>query len=118
MRGIVPALSLRARARKDLLHVVVGQHALGDLLHGHGQVVLRARFHKRRRVVVEGALAELVVVIVDMPRPLGRNGDERIARIDVEEQIIYERLTNRGARVPAEASRTRTSTVSCSNARS
>src|SRR6476659_8408790 len=113
MGGMMPMCQ-----RPGLLHVVVGQHPLGDLLHRHREVVLRAGLHERRRIVVEGAFAELVVVVVDLPCPLGRNDDERIARIDVQEQIVYTRLNHLGEMVPAGWSRPWQSSVSSSTARS
>ena len=54
--------------------------ALCDLLEGDRQVVLRARLHERRREVVERALAELVVVVVDLARALRGDDDQRVAR--------------------------------------
>src|SRR2546423_15540708 len=68
--------------------VLVAELALGDLLERHGEVVLRARLHERRREVVERALAELVVVVVDLARALGGDDDERVAGVDVVEQLV------------------------------
>src|SRR6478752_7011422 len=118
MRGIVPALRPRARAPYDLLDVVVGQHPLGDLLHGHREVVLRAGFHERRRIVVEGAFAELVVVVVDLPGPLCGHDHERIARINVLKQVIDAGINHGRDMVPAGTSKPRTSSVSYWTARS
>src|SRR6266516_222539 len=70
------------------LRVLVLELALGDLFQGHRQVVLRARLHKRRRIVVERPLTELVVVVVDLPGPLRRHDHEGIAGVDVLEQLI------------------------------
>ena len=62
----------RGASRGDALlaFVRVLDLALGDFFEGHRQVVLGARLHERRRVVVERALAELVVVVVDLPRAI------------------------------------------------
>src|SRR4051812_21576570 len=71
-----------------LLAVVVDDLALGGLLEGHRQVVLRARLDQRRRELVERPLTELVVVVVDLARALGRDDHERIARVDLIEKLI------------------------------
>src|SRR5215813_15351725 len=68
--------------------VVVRDLALGDLLEGKRQVVLRAGLDERRRELVEGALAELVVVVVDLPRALGGDDHERVARVDLVHQLV------------------------------
>src|SRR6266702_7954369 len=70
----------------ELGAVVVRQEPLRDLFHRHREVVLRAGLHKRRRIVVEGALTELMVVVVDLAGALGRDDDERVARVNVGEQ--------------------------------
>ena len=59
-----------------------------DLLEGDRQVVLRPRLDERRREVVERPLAELVVVVVDLTRPLGGRDHERVAGVDVLEQGV------------------------------
>jgi hypothetical protein len=61
--------SLRASVR-----VLVPDLARGDLFEGHRQVVLRAGLDQRGQLV-ERALAELVVVVVDLPRALGADDD-------------------------------------------
>src|SRR5438477_7157075 len=111
-------LPARYRERYVLLGVVVGEHPLGDLLHRHREVVLRAGLHERRRIVVEGAFAELVVVVVDLPGALGGDDDERVARINVLEQIVDAGMDHCREMVPAGARRPRTSPVSSSTARS
>src|SRR5436190_18271407 len=111
-------LPARYRERYALLGVVVGEHPFGDLLERHREVVLRAGLHERRRVVVEGALAELVVVVVDLPGALGRHDHERVARVHVLEQIIDARMDHGRDMVPAGASNPRTSSVSSPTARS
>src|SRR5438876_9052074 len=56
-----PAFTILARFIRaypgELSLVLVLDLALGDFLHGHGQVILRARLDERRREVLEGALA-------------------------------------------------------------
>src|SRR5215467_7587258 len=84
--------------------VVVLDLALGDFLEGHGQVVLRARLDERRRELVEGAFAELVVVVVDLPRALGGDDRERIPRVHRGEKLIDTRMNHRRAMVAAELS--------------
>src|SRR5437763_10639503 len=85
-----------------LLGVLVLELALGDFLEGHGQVVLRARFHQWRRSLVEAdALTELVVIVVDLAGPLGGDDDERIARVDVFEELIDARRDHGRRMVPA-----------------
>src|SRR5215216_2347860 len=93
--GIVPA--------PRLLPVLVDDLALGNLFQGHRQVVLRARLDERRRKVVEGALAELVVVVVDLPGPLRSDDHERVARVDVVEQVVDAWMNHCRAIVPAFA---------------
>src|SRR6476469_1432122 len=99
-----------------LRRVVVRQHALCDFLEGHGQVVLRARLHQRRRIVVEGAFAELVVVVVDLPGALRGHDDERIARIHVVQQVVDSWMDHGRDMVPAGANSPRTSSTSSSTA--
>src|SRR4051812_25471156 len=82
---------MRSISRRLLL-VVVGEHALRNLFHGHGEVVLRARLDQRRRIVVEGAFAELMVVVVDLPGPLRGNDDQRIARVHVLKKVVDARM--------------------------
>src|SRR6266481_7445163 len=94
----------RAMARFCLLaglYVFVRQHALRNLLHSHREVILRAGFDERRRIVVERAFAELVVVVVDLPGTLRGHDDQRIARVDVLEQIVYARMNHCCGMVPA-----------------
>src|SRR3954466_8151294 len=70
------------------LRVRVDDLALGSLLEGHRQVVLRARLDQRRGELVERSLTELVVVVVDLARALGGDDHERIARVDLIEKLI------------------------------
>src|ERR1700704_6435620 len=107
------------RWREELLRVLVLELALGDFLEGHGQVVLRARFHQRWRSLVEpDALTELVVVVVDLASPLGGDDDQRIARVDVFEELIDARMDHGRLMVPAVWSSRRTISVSSCAARS
>ena len=94
------------------------QHALRDLLHGHREVVLRAGLDERRRIVVEGALAELVVVVVDLPGTLRGHDDQRIARVNVLEQIVYAGMNHRFGMVAAGTADRRTRAESSLTARS
>src|SRR3954466_348241 len=116
---------MRAMARivpmggeRDLLRVVVGEEPLGDLFHRHGEVILRAGLHERRRIVVEGAFAELVVIVVDLTSALGRDDDKRIARINVLEQVVDAGIDHCRVMVPAGTTSPRTSSVSSPTARS
>src|SRR5690606_12329414 len=70
------------------LAVVVLDLAGGDFRERDRQVVLRARLDHRRRELVEGALAEVVVAGVDLPRALGRDDDARVVGVDVLEQAV------------------------------
>ena len=72
-----------ARRYFDLVGVL--DLAFGDFLEGHRQVVLGARLHERRGELVERALTELVVVVVDLPRPLRGNDHERVTAVDLLE---------------------------------
>src|ERR1700712_4574924 len=87
------------------LYVFVCEHALRNFLHCHREVVLRARLDQRRRIVVEGAFAELVVVVVDLPGTLRGHDDQRIARVDVLEQIVYTRMNHCPLMVAVDATR-------------
>src|SRR5918911_2604329 len=94
--------------------VFVPQLALGDLLERHREVVLRARLHERRREVVERALAELMVVVVDLASPLRGDDHERVARVDVLEQLIDAWMDHGPAMLPA-ADRSSWPTISSSS---
>src|ERR671936_2287480 len=84
-----------------LFRVGVLELALGGFLEGHGQVVLGARFDEWRRGLLEAdALPQLVVVVVDLASPLGRDDHERVARIDVVQQLI-DAWMDHGAMLPA-----------------
>src|SRR5579871_3731330 len=88
-------LPFRGRKRGALPRVLVRDLALGDLLEGHREVVLRARANERRRELVERAFAELMVVVVDLPRALGGDDHERVARVDLVEQLVDSRMDHR-----------------------
>src|SRR5689334_24787744 len=102
--------------RTALALVVVLDLALGDFLEGHGQVVLRARLDERRQLV-EAALAELVVVVVDLPCALRGNDDERVTRVDVQEQLVDAGVDHGRAMVAVRSSSRRTRPASSSTAR-
>ena len=111
-------LAVEAAARTTGLLVVVDELARGNFLERHRQVVLRARLHHRRRVVLETALAELVVVVVDLPRPLRRDDHQRVARVDLGEQFIDARMDHGRAMVAVFRSCPSTIAASASAARS
>src|SRR5215210_4876263 len=93
-----PAPEARELLRAD------GDLALGDLLEGHRQVVLRAGLDERRRKVVERSLAQLVVVVVDLPGPLRARDHEGVAgAVDVFEQIVESWRHHRGESLPASS---------------
>src|SRR5205814_1199777 len=66
----------------------------------------------------EGALAELVVVVVDLPGALRGHDHQRVARVHVLEQVVDARMDHGRDMVPAGARRPRTSSVSSPTARS
>src|SRR5438477_10667574 len=107
----------RRAALAALRRVLVLEHALGDFLQGHGQVVLRPALDERRQVVAEGALAELVVVVVDLPGALRRHDHERVARVHVLQQVVDAGFDHRRGMVAAGASRPETSRTSSATAR-
>src|SRR5204862_1521966 len=106
-----------AAAGLGLRLVFVLDLALGDFLEGHGQVVLGARLDERRQLV-EGALAQLVVVVVDLPGALRGDDDERVARVHVAEQLVDPRMDHGRDMVAARSSSPRTTVTSSSTARS
>src|SRR4051794_13907813 len=76
--------------------VAVLQLAGGDLFEGDLEVVLRAGLDHRRRILVESALTEVVVVRVDLPRALGGDEHARVVRIDLLEQLVQSWLDQGG----------------------
>src|ERR1700753_2418342 len=81
--------------------VLVDDLALGGLLEGHRQVVLRARLDQRRRELVERPLTELVVIVVDLPRPLGRDDHKRVPGINLIQELVDAWVNHGGAIVAA-----------------
>src|SRR4051795_3577112 len=100
------------------LRVLVDDLALGSLLEGHRQIVLRARLDQRRRELVERPLTELVVVVVDLPRALGGDDDQRVARVDLVHELVDAGVDHRRAMVAALPSSCATMSASASAARS
>src|SRR5436190_21820678 len=81
----------RRRRAAPALAVVVLDLARGDFLERDRQVVLGAGFDHRRRELVERALAEVVVVAVDLPGALGGDDDGRVVRVHVLQQLVDSR---------------------------
>src|SRR4051794_12103567 len=93
-RGRVPSTSPRPgrRARALLGALGVLEEAGLDLAHGDRQRLLaRARLDERADVL-EQALAELRVVVVDLPGPLGGVDHQRVLRRDLVEQVVDRRV--------------------------
>src|SRR3990172_2411439 len=66
--------------------------ALGDLLEGDRErLVAQTRLDERRHEL-GAALAELVVVGVDLPRALGRECHQRVLGVDLREEVVDLRL--------------------------
>src|SRR5438309_5806484 len=109
---------MRAMAASGLARrVLVRELSARDLFHRHGQVVLRARLDERGRSFLEpDALAELMVVVVDLPRALGRDDDERVPRLDPVEQLVDARVDHGRLMVPTPASSSSRSTIAASTA--
>src|SRR6185503_5740270 len=82
-----PRPALEAVPRLDL--------ALRDLLQCDRQVVLRRGLDHRRGKLLENSLAERVVVVVDLPRPLRRHDHRSVVRIDVVQQAVNARINQR-----------------------
>jgi hypothetical protein len=68
--------------------VAVLDLAARDLLEGDGQVVLGAGVDHRRGELLEGPLAQVVVVRVDLPRALGGDDHAGVGGVDVLEQSV------------------------------
>src|SRR3954462_12538564 len=62
-----------------------------DLFQRDGQVVLGDGVDHRRRELLEGPLAEVVVVAVDLPRALGGDDHAGVRGVDVLEKAVYAR---------------------------
>src|SRR6185503_11443428 len=71
--------------------------ALGDLLEGHRQEVLRAGLDQRRGEALEAALAELMVVVVDLAGALRGRDHQAVLAVDVLQQLVDLRFDHRGA---------------------
>ena len=79
---LVERVQTGVRMEKRLLKVLkalaeLKDLSLGDLLEGDREVVLRRGLDHRRRELVERPLAQVVVVGVDLARPLGGEHDLR-----------------------------------------
>src|SRR6059058_39007 len=101
-----------------LLGVGVLELALVDLFEGHRQVVLRAGLDQRRREIVERALTQLVVVVVDLASPLRGDDDQRVARVDAFHELIDAGVDHGRDMVAAAASSRCTISASSPAARS
>src|SRR4029079_17853617 len=110
----------RFRPKRAGARLLVGvlDLALCGLFEGHRQVVLRARLDERRKELVERALAELVVVVVDLPGPLGRDDHQRVARVDVVEQFVDAWVDHEAMVAAASFRRTMPSSSSTARSRS
>src|SRR5919197_2918452 len=71
-----------------LAAVAVGDLPVRDFLERDGQVVLGRGVDHRGRELLERALAEVVVVAVDLTRPLGGDDHARVRRVDVLQQAV------------------------------
>src|SRR5580693_7469221 len=69
-----------------------GQQALADLTQGDGQRLLLDPGLDQRADVLQQALAELGVVSVDLPRPLGRHDDQAVLAVYDPEQVVNGRV--------------------------
>src|SRR4051812_50187053 len=88
MPPVTPRRILATAVSYPLPAVAVLDLVGGDLLECDLEVVLRLGVHHRRRVLVEGPLAEVVVVRVDLARPLGRDEHARVVRVDTFQQLV------------------------------
>src|ERR1700710_1226127 len=88
IRATIPS----SRGGRPLLAVVVLDLARGDFLERDREVVLRTALDHRRRELVEGALAKVVVVAVDLTRPLGRDQHGGVVGVDVLEERVDARV--------------------------
>src|SRR3954454_15017706 len=109
MPPVTPRRILATAVSYPLPAVAVLDLVGGDLLERDLEVVLRLGVHHRRRVLVERPLAEVVVVRVDLTRPLGRHEHARVVRVDAVQQLIQAGLDHSVA--PSEGSAVRPSMV-------
>src|SRR3954463_7772947 len=85
-----PHTPKRMRGTAPCLAAVPVSHLAGrDFLERDRQVVLGGCVDHRRRELLEGALAEVVGVAVDLTRALGGDDHAGIRRVDVLQQAVY-----------------------------
>ena len=77
--------------------VLVLDLARRELLERDREVVAALGLDHRRRVLLVGALAEGVVVAVELPRALRGDHDGRVVRVGVLEQLVDSWLDHRRA---------------------
>src|SRR3954453_22017247 len=118
----MPPVTPRSRRTRSAA-VAVLDLARRDLFEGDRQVVLGGGVDHRRRELLERALAEVVVVGVDLTGALGGDDHARIRRVDVLQEAvdaggdhayILER-TSRSNSAPARSRRSLTTTSSNSS---
>src|SRR3954452_15038258 len=104
------------------LAVLVLDLARGDFLERDRQVVLGAALDHRRRDLVERALAQVVVVAVDLTRPLGRDKHGGVVGVDMLEERVDARVDHssegtsaRGADPAGQASPSAPRTIAVSS---
>src|SRR4051812_48963364 len=107
------------------LPIPVSHLARRHLFEGDGQVVLGDGVDHRRWELLEGPLAEVVVVAVDLSRALGGDDHAGVGGIDVFEKAVNARrdhavdsrarLTTRSRSSAASSRRSLTTTVSNSS---
>src|SRR5215207_4507240 len=105
-----PVTPRRTRATGAFRGLPVGDEnlALGDLFEGHRQVVLGARLDEGGWEVVERALAELVVVVVDLAGALRGRDHQSITGIAcVSQELIDSWIHHVGLSLPESAASTR-----------
>ena len=108
-RGHAPLLELELDGALTVKEKVPGaQTVFVDAPLAELERRLRARFDQRRREFVEGALAELMVVVVDLARALGSDDHERVARVHLLHQLVDAGMDHLWAIVAAVNSRSTT----------
>ena len=88
MPPVTPSRMRAIASRPPSAAVAVLELAARHLLERDREVVLRPRVDHRRRELLERALAEVVVVRVDLPGALGGHDDARVGRVDVLHQAV------------------------------
>src|SRR5215210_5969434 len=113
--AVVPAAT-----SAGLAAVAVADLARRDLVERDLQVVLRGRLDHGRDVLLECALAEALVVRVDLARPLGGDKDGGVVRVDaaVHEQLVEAGLDQGWAPFAGRSQTLATRSVSSSTASS